>query len=130
MATLDTIRFASSAVLFCSLTLACGSSGATGAVDSCAPDTAKLAQIGDDCANDGLCASGLCDNNGYCAAPVAATGGGKCSTDKDCPSGDQCDKTTLRCFSPAKDNTGTRSCKTNADCASDESCAPNHTCQG
>jgi hypothetical protein len=92
----------------------------------------KLGQIGDDCATDTACASGLCGNDGSCAKPVASLDGGKCSVAADCPKGDLCEASKGRCYAPPSDaavNAATP-CTTNADCHSDETCGKNHTCQG
>ena len=82
----------------------------------------KLSTIGDDCAMDSDCASGLCDNMLSCAAPVATLDGKKCTTDADGTTGDHCHTATGQCFSNAKDGTGMHACTTTADCPGDETC--------
>ncbi len=92
----------------------------------------QLSQVGDDCNADADCASGLCDTNGSCADPVDTTDGKPCTTDATCPTGDNCDASTGKCFSPAKDGTGGgASCTSDSDCAGDETCnTGTGKCQG
>lgn len=109
--------------------LACGSS--TSSTQTPDAGAVKLGSVGDDCASNAACASGLCDNSGFCAAPIQTVDGGKCSVDTDCPTGDHCNVPTGECFSSAMDDGGTTNgCKTNADCAADETCSAAHICQG
>ena len=113
-----TVMFALPMIFTLLAALGCGSSSGSGSGGG-----STLGAIGDDCTTDTGCASGLCDNNNYCAAPVATLDGGTCSVDTDCPSGDHCDTTTGQCFSAAQDGKGgNNGCKTNADCAADETC--------
>jgi hypothetical protein len=97
-------------VSFCALLAACAKASTPSA-------------IGDDCSTDDMCASTLCDDNGYCADPVATTDGNPCVDDTTCPKGAACDSTTGSCFSAEYDGTGGNgACTTDSDCSGDETC--------
>jgi hypothetical protein len=119
----------SASLILCSLACGSGTSATHTTTDAGHDSAATLAVVGDDCADNAMCASGLCDNNGYCATPVKTADGGKCLVDTDCPTGDHCNVATGDCFSSAKDNSAPTSCTTTADCKSDETCV-SHVCQG
>jgi len=127
---LGTLLFACSSSSTGTTTTTTKDGGTTSAKDASGDAGVKLGAVGDDCSSDAMCASGLCDNNGFCATPVKAIDGGKCTVDADCPTGDSCNVATGDCFSPAKDNTGVKSCTTNADCPSDETCSAAKICAG